>query len=84
MLEFRPKFRRLLAWMLSVIMLLTSMRLDAFAEEAVYKNYLDGWKVDVAWNNLTQAYEWNATVDEVRQPKIAVTLPKPLASRPEP
>ena len=73
MLEFRPKFRRLLAWMLSVIMLLTSMRLDAFAEEAVYKNYLDGWKVDVAWNNLTQAYEWNATVDEVRQPKIVVT-----------
>ena len=73
MLEFRPKFRRLLAWMLSVIMLLTSMRLDAFAEEAVYKNYLDGWKVDVAWNNLTQDYEWNATADEVRQPKIVVT-----------
>ena len=67
------KARRFLAFVLSVAMLLTSTQFPAFAETQ-YDNYLDGWKVQCMWSNLTTDYVWNATEqNELRQPKIAAT-----------
>lgn len=62
-----------MAWILSVVMILMNLSLESIAEEPVYQNYLDGWKVDVAWNTLSKDYTWNAASDEMRQPKIVVT-----------
>ena len=73
MFRTKQKFRRFLAWILSVVMILMNLSLESIAEEPVYQNYLDGWKVDVAWNTLSKDYTWNATSDEMRQPKIVVT-----------
>ena len=73
MFRRKQKFRRFLAWILSVVMILMNLSLESIAEEPVYQNYLDGWKVDVAWNTLSKDYTWNATSDEMRQPKIVVT-----------
>lgn len=66
------KARRFLAFVLSVAMLLTSTQIPAFAETQYY-DYLDGWKVQCAWFNLTTDYEWNAVSPETRQPKIVTT-----------
>ena len=73
MFRTKQKFRRFLAWILSVVMILMNLSLESIAEEPVYQNYLDGWKVDVAWNTLSKDYTWNATSDEMKQPKIVVT-----------
>ena len=73
MFRTKQKFRRFLAWVLSVVMILMNLSLESIAEEPVYQNYLDGWKVDVAWNTLSKDYTWNAASDEMRQPKIVVT-----------
>ena len=73
MFRTKQKFRRFLAWILSIVMILMNLSLESIAEEPVYQNYLDGWKVDVAWNTLSKDYTWNATSDEMRQPKIVVT-----------
>lgn len=73
MFRTKQKFRRFLAWILSVVMILMNLSLESIAEEPVYQNYLDGWKVDVAWNTLSKDYTWNAASDEMRQPKIVVT-----------
>ena len=73
MFRTKQKFRRFLVWILSVVMILMNLSLESIAEEPVYQNYLDGWKVDVAWNTLSKDYTWNATSDEMRQPKIVVT-----------
>lgn len=35
-------------------------------------NYLEGWRVDVAWNTLSTDYDWNATTNQTRQPKMYV------------
>ena len=73
MFRTKQKFRRFLAWVLSVVMILMNLSLESIAEEPVYQNYLDGWKVDVAWNTLSKDYTWNAASDEMKQPKIVVT-----------
>ena len=39
-----------------------------------YSNYLDGWRVAVAWSTLSTDYIWNANRSEMRQPKIYVTF----------
>ncbi|MCB7319937.1 SpaA isopeptide-forming pilin-related protein [Lacrimispora sp. 210928-DFI.3.58] len=70
--KMSEKARRFLALVLSVAMLLTSTQVPAFAETQYY-DYLDGWKVQCAWSNLTTDYEWNAVSPETRQPKIVTT-----------
>ena len=72
--ELRQKGKKIIAWVLTFVMLIANVDLEALAGGMTsYASYLDGWKVDVAWNTMTQNYEWNATADEVRQPKIVVT-----------
>lgn len=66
------KVRRFLAFVLSLAMLFTSTQFPAFAETQYY-DYLDGWKVQCAWSNLTTDYGWNAVTTETRQPKIVTT-----------
>ena len=74
MSELRQKGKKIIAWVLTFVMLIANVDLEALAGGMTpYASYLDGWKVDVAWNTMTQNYEWNATADEVRQPKIVVT-----------
>ena len=67
--------KRFLALCLSVIIAFTNIQWQTFAEGVTdhYSNYLDGWKVDVAWSTLSTDYEWNAAGDSTRQPKIVVT-----------
>lgn len=72
--ELRQKGKKIIAWVLTFVMLIANVDLEALAGGMTpYASYLDGWKVDVAWNTMTQNYEWNATADEVRQPKIVAT-----------
>ena len=74
MSELRRKGKKIIAWVLTFVLLLTNVDLETLAGDMIpYASYLDGWKVDVAWSTMTQNYEWNATADEVRQPKIVVT-----------
>ena len=72
--ELRQKGKKIIAWVLTFVILIANADLEALAGGMTpYASYLDGWKVDVAWNTMTQNYEWNATADEVRQPKIVAT-----------
>ena len=67
-------FRRILASVLTAAMLLTNIHVESFAEAGTsYQSYLDGWKVDAAWSNLSTDYTWDAAVESVRQPKEVVT-----------
>ena len=47
--------KRFLALCLSVIIAFTNIQWQTFAEGVTdhYSNYLDGWKVDVAWSTLS-------------------------------
>lgn len=51
--------KRFLALCLSVIIAFTNIQWQTFAEGVTdhYSNYLDGWKVDVAWSTLSTDYE---------------------------
>lgn len=62
----------MLAAILSVVIVLTGIQFPTFAN-VEYSEYLDGWKVQCAWANLSTEYAWNAKADEIRQPKIVVT-----------
>lgn len=67
-------FRRILASVLTVAMLLTNIHVESFAEAGTsYQSYLDGWKVDTAWSSLSTDYTWDAAVESVRQPKEVIT-----------
>ena len=67
-------FRRILASVLTAAMLLTNIHVESLAEAGTsYQSYLDGWKVDAAWSNLSTDYTWDAAVESVRQPKEVVT-----------
>ena len=70
--KLNEKLKRFLAFLLSVVMIVTNVQVPTFAEEK-YDNFLDGWKVQCAWSNLTTDYTWNADRDETRQPKIVFT-----------
>ena len=59
---------------MTAAMLLTNIHVESFAEAGTsYQSYLDGWKVDAAWSNLSTDYTWDAAVESVRQPKEVVT-----------
>lgn len=66
------RIRRQMAFLLVIVMLLTSIEIPAFAEDN-YSDYLAGWTVQCAWSSLSADYEWDAYYDETRQPKIVVT-----------
>lgn len=70
--QIKNRIRRITASLLTVVLLITGIPFPVFAE-AVYEEYLDGWKVQCAWSTMSQDYEWNAIEDEVRQPKIVVS-----------
>ena len=70
--KLNEKLKRFLAFLLSVVMIVANVQVPTFAEEK-YDNFLDGWKVQCAWSNLTTDYTWNAASDETRQPKIVFT-----------
>ena len=70
--KLNEKLKRFLAFLLSVVMIVTNVQIPTFAEEK-YDNFLDGWRVQCAWSNLTTDYMWNAASDETRQPKIVFT-----------
>lgn len=58
MSELRQKGEKIIAWVLTFVMLIANVDLEALAGGmAPYASYLDGWKVDVAWNTMTQNYE---------------------------
>ena len=55
MSELRQKGKKIIAWVLTFVMLIANVDLGALAGGmAPYASYLDGWKVDVAWNTMTQ------------------------------
>ena len=66
-------FRRAIAFILSLTLMITNCQIASFASENEYKTYLDGWRVDVAWNNLSYDYDWTAENESIKQPKIIIT-----------
>lgn len=74
------KYRRVLAGLLAVALTWTGIRVPVFADSE-YSDYLDGWKVQIAWNTFSTDYAWNADSDETRQPKIVVTYRMEQAKR---
>ena len=66
-------FRRAIAFILSLTLMITNCQIASFASENEYKTYLDGWRVDVAWNNLSYDYDWTAENESIKQPKMIIT-----------
>ena len=72
----KENLRKYLSLVLSIIILVMSLPINLvnlYAEEDEYSNYLEGWKVEVAWSNMSYDYEWNATQPEQKQAKLYVT-----------
>ena len=69
----RNEFRRIVAFLLSVVLIVTNCQTTAFAATDTYSEYLDGWYVQTSWSTFSNDYTWNATTDQRRQPKIMVT-----------
>ncbi|MCH5211707.1 MAG: hypothetical protein J1G06_01695 [Oscillospiraceae bacterium] len=69
-------FRKWFSFILSVIMTIVSLPLSEIkitAEEDLYSNYLEGWRVEVAWSTMSRDFEWNAEQPEQQQPKLYIT-----------
>lgn len=66
--------QKILAMIMVVTLLVTNIPLEAFAESGNdYQSKLDGWTVQAVWNASSTDYEWNASENASRQPKITVT-----------
>lgn len=71
----KSNFKKYLAALLAVIMMIGVIPLSVLGDDSTkYTDYLDGWTVKVLWSTMQNDYEWNATLDEERQPRIFVTL----------
>lgn len=67
--------QKILAVMMIVALLVTDIPLEVFAtnSENSYQSKLDGWTVHTVWNTSSTDYEWDASENTSRQPKITVT-----------
>lgn len=67
--------QKILAVMMIVALLVTDIPLEVFAtnSENSYQSKLDGWTVHAVWNTSSTDYEWDASENTSRQPKITVT-----------
>lgn len=63
---------RALAFALSAAVLFSGLHMPVFAGTQ-YSNYLEGWKVQCVWSNLTADYRWNADAPGTKQPKLITT-----------
>lgn len=71
----KSNFKKYLAALLAVIMMIGVIPLSVLGDDSTkYTDYLDGWTVKVLWSTMQNDYEWNATLNEERQPRIFVTL----------
>lgn len=66
--------RKKLAYILTISTIVSGGGYNSLAfGDVEYSDYLDGWKVQCAWSNLTKEYAWDAAVDSTRQPKLVAT-----------
>lgn len=72
-MKIKYSVKRFISMLLCLVLTLTDCQLTSFAVENKYESSLDGWNVDIAWDNLSYEYEWNAESNSQRQPKMIVT-----------
>lgn len=67
------KYRRIFAAFLAVVLVILEIPIPTMANPVKYESYLDGWKVNASWSNLTYDYQWKAEEDTSKSPKIVVS-----------
>ena len=73
-MKIKYSVKRFISILLCLVTIINNCQLTSLAaEKQRYESSLDGWNVDIAWDTLSNEYEWNAESDSQRQPKMIVT-----------
>ena len=64
-------YNRIISIYLVIVIFLSSIQIPVFASE--YENTLNGWKVEVSYNDNSKDYIWNSTYDEQKTITIRAT-----------